>query len=359
MDSCVSGLSRELSNHLIRKDLASVAEVSERPGMISGAGVTPEILSEFYQACAKYARLEPWKHLAERQAIQVDAHEEIQIDKRHKASRGTIFSSVIATPTPDNGQIQGMALFFTRADLERRVLPRGEKLALMENPSLRRCGFCDKKAAAGAELKRCTRCQCVFYCGAACQRSHWKDHKIGCVAPSAASTDEKKIMWGAKEISILFGPLTAVPFDDLDAIDKHGFAIATPSHYPSAVVFKNGDPSVPEVNDLFWLMRGLQAQVHLLETHPLFIQRSMVSMLGLEDEESANQEQEKIELKCKILGLDDQLVIRNSAVLTTQDVVKLRELVERQKTRAALADSAGEDGEEQSEHAADGSCAVM
>lgn len=345
-------LYRDLSNHLVKKDLASVAEVSERPGMISGAGVTPEILGHFYDACARYTRLEPWNRLAERQAIQIDAREEIRIDKHHTVSRGTIFSSVIATRAAD-ANIHGLALFFTRADLERRVLPTGEKLAHIENPELRRCGFCDKKAAKGAELRRCTRCKCTFYCNGECQKAHWKDHKINCIAPGAAvAADSKQIQWGAKEISILFGSMTSVPFDDLDAVDKHGFKVEKyqgEPYYPSAVVFKHGDPEIPDVSSLLWLTRALMAQIELLEKHPQFMQSSLADVLGLDDaaqasDHSRNGEQKRIEVLGKTLGFDDHLVVRNSTVLTMSDVEKIRGVVAQQQKKAAAASEGKEEG---------------
>ncbi|GMF64950.1 unnamed protein product [Phytophthora lilii] len=327
--------------HLIRKDLASVAEVSERPGLMSGDGVTPEALSAFYSACDQYAKLEPWNRLAERQAIQVDAvgDEELRFDARHHVGRGTVFSSVISTHTGcgPNGEggdhIRGMALFYTRADLERRVLPPGEKLALMENPELRRCAKCDKRAAPGKELKRCTRCKCTFYCDAQCQRGHWKDHKVSCTPPGSATSGpgEQKIVWGAKEMSILYGPQTSVPFDDLDAVVKHSLPIAKingEALYPSAVVFRKGDPSVPDVTELAWLTRALCAQIEIVKNQPLFMQNTMGELLGLDDH---NGEQRKLELKCKTFGFDDQLVIRNSTVLTMQDIERLRKVIKKQQ----------------------------
>ncbi|CEG40215.1 hypothetical protein L916_11931 [Plasmopara halstedii] len=328
---------QELSQHLIRKDLASVAEVSERPGLISGAGVTSEALAAFYAACEQYAQLEPWNRFAERQAIQVDAvgNEELRLDARHHVGRGTIFSSVITTHTDTEGtgdssnHIRGLALFFTRADLERRVLPPGEQLALMENPELRRCAKCDKRAIVGKELKRCTRCQCTFYCDAECQRGHWKDHKVSCTPPGSASGDQK-IVWGVKEMSILYGPQTSVPFDDLDIISKFSLPIAKvkgESLYPSAVVFRKGDPSVPDLTELVWLTRALNAQIEVIGKHPLFMQTTIKELLGLDD---CNSEPSKLELKCKTLGFDDHLVIRNSTVLTMQDVERLREMMRKQ-----------------------------
>ncbi|KUF79061.1 Ubiquitin carboxyl-terminal hydrolase 19 [Phytophthora nicotianae] len=333
---------QELSQHLIRKDLASVAEVSERAGLISGAGVTTEALAAFYSACEQYAKLEPWDRLAERQAIQVDAvgDEELRLDARHHVGRGTVFSSVISTRTGGgpNGEggdhIRGMALFYTRADLERRVLPPGEQLALMENPELRRCAKCDKRAAPGKELKRCTRCKCTFYCDAQCQRGHWKDHKVSCTPPGSTTSGpgEHKIVWGAKEMSILYGPQTSVPFDDLDVITKHSLPIAKVKGeflYPSAVVFRKGDPSVPDVSELAWLTRALNAQIELVGKQPLFMQDTMGELLGLDDSEPR-----KLELQCKTLGHDDHLVIRNSTVLTMHDVERLRKVIKKQQVGA-------------------------
>ena len=38
------------------------------------------------------------------------------------------------------------------------------------------CAGCGK----GEELKRCTRCMEIVYCGKECQRKHWKEHKKAC-----------------------------------------------------------------------------------------------------------------------------------------------------------------------------------
>ncbi|KAE9012255.1 hypothetical protein PR003_g8107 [Phytophthora rubi] len=354
---------QELSQHLIRKDLASVAEVSERPGLISGAGVATEVLSAFYSACDTYAKLEPWNRLAERQAIQVDAvgEEELRLDARHQVGRGTVFSSVISTHTGSgpNGEggdhIRGLALFYTRADLERRVLPPGEQLALMENPELRRCAKCDKRAAPGKELNRCTRCKCTFYCDAQCQRGHWKDHKVSCTpaGDATSSAGEHKIMWGAKEMSILYGPQTSVPFDDLDVIAKHALPIAKVKDealFPSAVVFRKGDLSVPDVTELAWLTRALNAQIEIVSNQPLFMQDTMGELLGLDEHDG---EQRKVELKCKTFRFDDELVIRNSTVLTMHDVERLRKVVKKQQAGAQTSAEGdeGEDGKETTEEA--------
>lgn len=135
-------------------------------------------------------------------------------------------------------------------------------------------------------------------------------------------------------MSILYGPQTSVPFDDLDVITKHSLPIAKvkgEALYPSAVVFRKGDPSVPDVAELAWLTRALNAQIELVSNQPLFMQNTMGELLGLDDPSS---ELRKLELNCQTLGHDDYLVIRNSTVLTMHDVERLRKVVKKQQAGA-------------------------
>ena len=39
---------------------------------------------------------------------------------------------------------------------------------------------CWKCGKAGGQLRNCSRCGVARYCGAECQRAHWKDHKPEC-----------------------------------------------------------------------------------------------------------------------------------------------------------------------------------
>jgi hypothetical protein len=43
-----------------------------------------------------------------------------------------------------------------------------------------RCDFCDTKATAFKALMICARCKTARYCDAACQKSAWPKHKLGC-----------------------------------------------------------------------------------------------------------------------------------------------------------------------------------
>jgi hypothetical protein len=47
----------------------------------------------------------------------------------------------------------------------------------------RTCSQCGIQGAAGSTMKRCGQCRVPRYCGAACQKKHWKaGHKTECVA---------------------------------------------------------------------------------------------------------------------------------------------------------------------------------
>ncbi|OQR90425.1 hypothetical protein THRCLA_09350 [Thraustotheca clavata] len=361
INECIS----ELSGHLVRKDLASIGSVSEKPGLIS-LGLPADSVAQWYDACATFVELSPWHKMVERQSIQVDASSSISLSSKPNSSvqGGSVYVSVLGhSNDPNEETLKGMALFFTRTDLQRRVLPPGQTLALMENPELRRCASCDKKAKPGSDLKRCTRCQCVFYCDATCQRNHWKVHKINCVDPKKAKPDSKQHMWGARELSIFFGGITSMPFDDLDAIDKYNCRVGKwngQEMYPTPMLFLQGEPSAPLPSDLIWLTRGLNSINRMLMTNPSFLNTSMAGLLGMnaKGEPVDTTEEAKLTFEIPTLLKEDteQVVIRNSSVLSMQDVEALRSAIKKKNEEMA----ANPDTSETSNDATnDGSCEIM
>ncbi|TFY83377.1 hypothetical protein EWM64_g638 [Hericium alpestre] len=60
----------------------------------------------------------------------------------------------------------------------------GEQAPLDE----KKCGFCSKADGGNVKLKACAACRSVRYCSTACQRSHWKTHKLTCQPFNAENT---------------------------------------------------------------------------------------------------------------------------------------------------------------------------
>lgn len=150
--------------------------------------------------------------MPERHAIQITAGQD------------SVFASVLGGNAQDDPEaIHGLALFYSRPDLERRVLPLGEIPPCVTYPALRRCGACMKgKTRESNPLKKCTRCQVVYYCDADCQRRHWKVHKLDCLAvKDQQREDGDGVVWARREVSMLLGNITTMTFDDLDAVDAH------------------------------------------------------------------------------------------------------------------------------------------
>ncbi|POM71202.1 Ubiquitin-specific protease [Phytophthora palmivora] len=75
----------------------------------------------------------------------------------------------------------------------------GAKLAVQRKPSTvsssipKLCGACRKTTGS---LKRCGSCQLIWYCGANCQMSHWKYHRIVCRSTLTAEEKEEEILQG-------------------------------------------------------------------------------------------------------------------------------------------------------------------
>ena len=53
------------------------------------------------------------------------------------------------------------------------------------------CAHCGKQ---GTELKRCSICKHVWYCGAACQNAAWKRHKKTCAPPLSTNDVRDKVL---------------------------------------------------------------------------------------------------------------------------------------------------------------------
>ncbi|KAG0642158.1 hypothetical protein HOY80DRAFT_881952 [Tuber brumale] len=62
------------------------------------------------------------------------------------------------------------------AEKARRVKEEEEEKARLEKEMAGKCRVCGKTE----NLMRCGRCKKVEYCSGACQKTDWKEHKVGC-----------------------------------------------------------------------------------------------------------------------------------------------------------------------------------
>jgi hypothetical protein len=51
----------------------------------------------------------------------------------------------------------------------------------------KRCACCGAASGPGVTLRLCSGCRLVRFCGAACQRQMWPEHKAACKAAAAAA----------------------------------------------------------------------------------------------------------------------------------------------------------------------------
>lgn len=99
---------------------------------------------------------------------QTEPEEDIQDDVKTPLSNGEQNGvSAVGSPT-------------AKSAAKRRPSPASTAIPKM-------CGACHKTSTS---LKRCGSCQMIWYCGAACQTSHWKYHKAVC--RSALPLEEKQ-----------------------------------------------------------------------------------------------------------------------------------------------------------------------
>jgi hypothetical protein len=56
----------------------------------------------------------------------------------------------------------------------------GGRLAGVAMPATRQCEVCGAIEGGDRQLLLCTGCREVRYCGRACQKQHWKQHKAVC-----------------------------------------------------------------------------------------------------------------------------------------------------------------------------------
>jgi len=101
---------------------------------------------------------------------------------------------------------------------------------MQASPSLalvRRCAGCGA-VKTQSELKLCSKCKIVRYCGLECQRSHWREHKEACTQNEAVVVNNPGLLEIAEKLATalkqLIGKLQTMPDDYVSTYREQCFA---------------------------------------------------------------------------------------------------------------------------------------
>jgi len=136
--------------------------------------------------------------------------------------------------------------------------------------------------------------------------------------------------------------------------------------YPTPLLFRYGEPSMPQAVDLIWLTRGLRSVAALLRKDPKFMETSMSELLGLDmngNELGESEVDNKIPVNIPYLGCSpnatEEVVLRNSSVLSMTDVEALRQAIKKKAATISSKEHSTVSTTDSATKPDDGSCVLM
>mmetsp|Transcript_16448 Transcript_16448/g.30109 ORF Transcript_16448/g.30109 Transcript_16448/m.30109 type:complete len:594 (+) Transcript_16448:2753-4534(+) len=292
----VDELVRRFSELLIQNKFASVGNTSELPGRLEQHGVSVSLLRALHNAAATFSEREPWSRIHERKAFKVKLEKPVSIVSDNPSAHPltvepcTVWVSVLGYDAylmmketgkgrAGNGAF-GVAVFFSKLDLESRLVPPQEELFIAP-PGASQCSYCGlTEREIGHELKRTKPRKMdirtgeeLLYRDTDALRAHWPKVRKYAVELSELEKGRasRREHWLGKECTVLFENPTSIPFDDLDVAAKHDLAIGKsveslgPCTYPLSLQFIKGTPERPEASQLVWLEFALKLSLEMLE----------------------------------------------------------------------------------------------
>ena len=281
----IDGVVSVFSNFLVKKDIANVGPTSEKPGILTGAGVLPGTCKAAFTAFRSLFAAHPWKKFHERQAIKLRFSSRISAKNNYgnvtKVEPTTVWAGIFGHDDSsgngdgDSSSVMGIQVYFSRLDLEARLTPPGHKAFRPSAHREPRCSYTNKTAAEASvkSLKRTKPRKFdirsgeeLQYASADALRSHWPDVKKH--ARPLTERDEGiakgRKRWMDEEIAVLFEDQTMLPFDDHDAIEKHDLDLPSDGAYPFAYQLKKGETERASIANLLFLARASRCIVKAL-----------------------------------------------------------------------------------------------
>lgn len=228
----ISDYVKKISENLVQNNIANIGEASNNPSLTSGQGITKDVVKAMYDSGAELLKSKPWATLSSRLAFKIEVKGESQIYPGLKMPKGLAYCSVVAE---EEDKLFGIALFYSRMDLESRFLPPSYHSKVFRHQL--RCSYTDlTESELGSKLKRIkprsydirTGMEILYSSGDA-QKSHWKEVKpfMKPLSHRDEGIETGRQFWDVKngEASLLFKHLTNIPFDDLDEIKAEKYKI--------------------------------------------------------------------------------------------------------------------------------------
>ena len=117
---------QKFSDLLVRKDIATRSDASEKSGILSARGVTPELAGALFAAAAPFIQRKTWTLLGERQcfALTHKGGAQLGTGKGKLSSLHSLdpFGTVWVSLMGYSDTVRGLAIYFSEDDLESRLL---------------------------------------------------------------------------------------------------------------------------------------------------------------------------------------------------------------------------------------------
>lgn len=253
---------RLFSNKLLEMDRATRGEASERPGILSVKGVTPDMGNKLCQAAVQMYRAAPWRRIPEHVALEIrlpSAEGEGQYRDRYYVtvlgSDGKAFGFA-SMPSLNELRAKYRRAVLNKTDEEREEGEGEENGIGRLRGDIMVCGACGKRVGDTIindgirYVDRCGGCKKLLYCEERCQKLDWRArHRQECQQVTSDPSyvfKREEWAWLNRELALLFLDPTSIPFDDLDANEQYGWELiddSSPPLYPMPFVTVQGSTS--------------------------------------------------------------------------------------------------------------------
>lgn len=210
-------------------------------------------------------RLTPWSRIPEHIALEI----KFPTSSKHDRYRDRFYCTILGSDQKAFGFALMPSLKELRVKYRRAVLPDDNEPLHASTPSVASmaadilvCGACGRRVGetrlsdGTRYVDRCSGCRRMLYCNDRCQKLDWRArHREEC---RQATLDPDYVFkrdewaWLNRELALLFLDPTSIPFDDLDAVEEHGWSYIdheSPPVYPMPFVTVQGSTAAVQRMD--------------------------------------------------------------------------------------------------------------